>query len=345
ENTGTQWFAKETAYWQKVEDTNISPLPVDRKSGTDEADGTGGVPKQKDNEKVKVLLTKEETEALLKNVNHAYNTEINDLLLTALGRTISRWTGEGRVLINLEGHGRETLLENVEVSRTVGWFTGKYPVILTMSQPVSGSESPDNNLSLDIRQTKENLRNIPNKGIGYGILKYLTPGKHELNLQKEQTSGRLPLTGEKSHTLQTGVGAFPPEIIFNYLGQFDRDIDERLFVLSGLSSGASVSPDSEITHKLSIDGLIVNGRLAFDFTYSKTHYHKETILKLAGSFKKNLRVIIEHCLDKKETGLTPGDYWPGILSISQLEELEKTMLPGEGEQTPGFEQVYPLSPM
>ncbi|MCP5054954.1 MAG: amino acid adenylation domain-containing protein, partial [bacterium] len=306
ENTDTQWFAKEMEYWQKLENNETTPLPVDR-SGE-----TGKASKLKNYENVTVSFTKKETETLLKNVNHAYNTEINDTLLTALGRAVSRWTGKNKVLINLEGHGRETLFDNVDITRTVGWFTSLFPVILTMND----------NLSLDIRQTKENLRNIPNKGIGYGILEYLTP--------------------KKGMILSGGLN---PEISFNYLGQFDRGIGKGLFSLSGFSSGHSVSPDSEMTDKLTINGMLMDGILSLDFTYSKTLYHKETILQLAGSYKENLLAIIEHCRDKKETTLTPGDYWPGILTISQLQEFENAIVPDSGEQKHGIQKLYPLSPM
>ncbi|MCP4153294.1 MAG: amino acid adenylation domain-containing protein, partial [bacterium] len=324
-NTGTQWFAKEKAYWQKVKNSEIAPLPVDEPDGIDGADE---MPRLKYCENVTVSFTKEKTEALLKDVNHAYNTEINDILLTALGMAVSRWTGESRVLINLEGHGREILFDNVDINRTVGWFTSKYPVILTMPESTHDSkdetQSQAANLSLAIRQTKENLRNIPNKGIGFGIVEYLAPVKQEPKLQM-------------------GVGVSHPEIIFNYLGQFGQDTEDGLFSMSGLSSGDTLSPDSEMTAKLSINGMIVDGRLSFDFTFSKTQYRKETILKLAAGFEKSLSALIEHCRDTKETTLTPGDYWPGILTISQLQKIENTIMPGE--QKTDIEKVYPLTPM
>ncbi|MCP4148725.1 MAG: non-ribosomal peptide synthetase, partial [bacterium] len=323
--TDTQWFAKEIEYWKKVENKKIVPLPVDM---TDE---TNVMPKQKYCENVTVSLSKEETEKLLKKVHHAYNTEINDLLLTALGRAINAWTGESRVFIDLEGHGRETLFDDVDISRTVGWFTTQFPVVLTISgvphaKPgtESGNQTPPHFLSLDIRQTKETLRNIPNKGIGYGILKYLAPD---------------------ANTRLGGDNGLQPEITFNYLGQFGRDTGDGLFSMSTLSSGQTQSPDSPMPGKLNINGLIVNGKMLFDFIYSKTQYHQETIVHLAGNFKENLLAIIEHCRDKKETRLTPGDYWPEILTIAQLEEIEKTILLHWGEPARGIEKMYPLSPM
>ncbi|PFR34934.1 hypothetical protein COK29_33800, partial [Bacillus cereus] len=91
---------------------------------------------------------------------------MNDLLLTALGRTIHKWTGMERITVNLEGHGRESILSDLDITRTVGWFTSQYPVVLPIE---AGSD-----ISYQIKNIKEGLREIPNKGIGYGLLKYLS---------------------------------------------------------------------------------------------------------------------------------------------------------------------------
>ena len=67
-------------------------------------------------------------ELCCKRVPAVYNTQINDVLLTALGRAWAKWTGSRTLYTNLEGHGRENLFEDVDVSRTVGWFTSIFPV-------------------------------------------------------------------------------------------------------------------------------------------------------------------------------------------------------------------------
>ncbi|ATX83945.1 hypothetical protein CU084_08320 [Bacillus velezensis] len=76
--------------------------------------------------------TVQETEQLLKHANQAYNTEINDLLLTALGMGVQRWTGRQEIVVNLEGHGREMIVPELDITRTVGWFTSQY---LSSSNP------------------------------------------------------------------------------------------------------------------------------------------------------------------------------------------------------------------
>ena len=113
-----------------------------------------------------VSLSAEETRALLQEVPEAYHTQINDVLLTALVQAFSRWTGARSLLVDLEGHGREEIFEDVDLSRTVGWFTTIFPVLLESG----GGFHPGNAL----KSVKEQLRRIPNRGIGYGLLRYLS---------------------------------------------------------------------------------------------------------------------------------------------------------------------------
>ncbi|MGV8295394.1 condensation domain-containing protein, partial [Pseudomonas aeruginosa] len=111
---------------------------------------------------------------------------VNDLLLTALARVVCRWSGRAEVLVRLEGHGREDLFEDIDLTRTVGWFTSLYPVRL----------SPRQNLADSVKAIKEQLRAIPSRGIGYGLLRYLGSAEARRTLE----------------TLPEG------EIVFNYLG-------------------------------------------------------------------------------------------------------------------------------
>ncbi|MCP4157998.1 MAG: amino acid adenylation domain-containing protein, partial [bacterium] len=113
---------KEREYWETVEKTEIKPLPVDREIGKDKQ-------QRKYCDNVTINLDKTETENLLKKVNRAYSTEINDILLTALAMALKEWNQMEKILINLEGHGRETIIEDVDINRTVGWFTSQYPVL------------------------------------------------------------------------------------------------------------------------------------------------------------------------------------------------------------------------
>ncbi|EWM19535.1 linear gramicidin synthetase LgrC [Kutzneria sp. 744] len=166
-------FDDELAHWKSL--TADAGLPTD-------ADGVNTMGSVRT---ITVGLDAEHTRALLQDVPGVYRTQVNDVLLSALGRTLAEWTGRDRVLVDLEGHGREQLFDDVDLSRTVGWFTSIFPVELAAS---GGWDTI-------LKSIKESLRAIPRRGVGYGALRHLT--------------GSAP--------------AIDPEISFNYLGQFTDD--------------------------------------------------------------------------------------------------------------------------
>ncbi|MEK7327797.1 MAG: condensation domain-containing protein, partial [Chloroflexota bacterium] len=211
-----------------------------------------------------VTLTIEETQSLLKDVPQAYHTEINDALLAALAKALTRWAGRA-VLIDLEGHGREDIAPDVDVSRTVGWFTTLYPVRL---------DRPDDDPGEALKSVKEQLRRIPQRGLGYGLLRYL---------------------GDESTREQ--LQALPPaEVSFNYLGQIDQALSgEALFDLAREGRGPERSLRGERAHLIDINGGIVGGRLQMEWTYSVAFHRRATIERVAEAFIAALRAIIAHC--------------------------------------------------
>ncbi len=148
----------------------------------------------KDISTVHTRLNSLQTENLLKEVPKAYHTEVNDLLISALVKTIANWTRHSEILIGMEGHGREVLDENIDTSRTVGWFSTHYPVVFDLNKISSTDDL--------IKEVKETLRNVPDKGIGYGVLKYL------------EEEPALKDTKEW-------------DLLFNYLGQTDNAFKEK----------------------------------------------------------------------------------------------------------------------
>lgn len=271
---------KELSYWSGLGTTGCPSLPQE---------STVEIYRLKDNGYLEVDLEVEETAALLGKANHAYHTEINDLLLTALGLTVKEWSGKNQVLVSLEGHGREGEITGSDISRTIGWFTTIFPVVLEMDQ--------NKDLPYLIKKTKENLRRIPHKGIGFGILKYLAK-----ELPNESANFNLQ-----------------PELSFNYLGQFDQDFRAAGFEISPFSTGPDLSLDSEIPYRISINGMVVGGRLKLTLVYNKYEYRSETIERLGEDLKKNLRDLINHCLSKEKADLTPSDYGELQLSVEELE--------------------------
>ncbi|MDP3748748.1 MAG: amino acid adenylation domain-containing protein, partial [Phenylobacterium sp.] len=217
--------AKELAYWES-QASSCPPLP----DALDDAYYAS------------CRLSPSSTKALLSDANKAYHTEINDLLLTALAYTLSDWLGEVSYVITLEGHGRETEDERLDVSNTLGWFTSLFPVKLSVASSIA----------LSIQAIKESLRSIPNKGIGFGAFKYIA----------------------KASTLSDEL----PSIIFNYLGQFDTP--SGYWQLVGDSSGESLSASNQTPHVLMMNGLVSDGALEFSISTHVSKQASERVSSL-----------------------------------------------------------------
>lgn len=231
---------EEIAYWTELSSIKPQPLPKDTISERSLL---------RDSEEVTIQWTKEETEQLLKHANRAYNTDINDLLLTSLGLAVHKWTGTEDIVVNLEGHGREPIIPDADISRTIGWFTSQYPVVLRMEA--------GKNLSQRIKIVKEGLRRIPDKGMNYSIIKYISG-------HPEADSLRLN-----------------PEISFNYLGQFDQDLKHQALRISPFSTGLSMNENQERTAVLDLNGMIAEGTLSLTLSYSSKQYERSTMAQFA----------------------------------------------------------------
>ncbi|NDJ21054.1 amino acid adenylation domain-containing protein [Nostoc sp. B(2019)] len=246
------------------------PIPIDFPGGNNLEETTSIV---------SVSLSVEETQSLLQQVPAAYRTQINDVLLTALIQTFHQWTGENSLLIDLEGHGREEIFEDVDLSRTVGWFTSIFPVHLNLENAKDPAKA--------LKSIKEQIRAIPNQGIGYGLLRYLS--------QNQEIIEQISLS--------------KAEVIFNYLGQFDQVLSESsLFSLVQGSSGLTHSLRNKRTHLLEINAGIYQGHLEISWAYSNQLHRQTTIEVLAQRFIEALRSLIAHCQSCDAGGFTPSDF-------------------------------------
>ncbi len=255
----------ELDFWNTIAAQKIASLPKDKNGTNTEAD----------TQIVRAALSEEETEALLKEAPAAYHTQINELLLTALVRAAKYWHGQDSIVIEMEGHGREDLFEDVDISRTIGWFTSAFPVHLQLKGIVDPGES--------IKAVKEQYREIPNNGISFGLLKYLNEGLI-------------------TNTIQ-------PEIGFNYLGQFQQNSAENKLLGKPLTApGFERSPDGERLHVLEIGGSVLENVFQITFAYSKEQYFEETIRNWTSQYLDELRVLIRHCQDPEAGAYTPSDF-------------------------------------
>ena len=296
-------IVKQLAFWQRQEQQAVAALPLDHSTGENTVASA---------EQVSVSLSVEETYALLHEVPPVYHTQINDVLLTGLVLALQRWTGEGRWRIALEGHGREPIQGELDLSRTVGWFTTLYPLVLNL--PSEAQAEPGTAL----KAVKEQLRTIPEHGLGYGLLRYLSILPDVIEPRISWSEGSLA------------------EISFNYLGQFDQAIsDEQVFGPATKSSGMPMSPQSRRQPLLEINGSISGGQLHLNWTYSRNRHRQETIATLAQDYLEALRLITKHCQAPQAGGHTPSDFPLARLSQEQLDRLVG--------QRHDIEQIYPLS--
>ncbi|AEI67135.1 non-ribosomal peptide synthetase [Corallococcus macrosporus] len=239
--------AGERAFWRETTSAEVSPLP---------RDFADGVNTQGSERVVTVALEAEVTRSLLRSAGVAPE----EVLLAGVACTLSRWTGQRRLRIDLEAHGREELFEDVDLSRTVGWFTSLFPVRLELSEePASALAS--------VRASREHRKG---RGLGYGLLRYLRR--------------------EDDVPAAFGAGA-SSEVLFNYLGQLDSGARESaLFALAAEPTGPSQGTRGLRSHALEVVARVVGGRLELAWHYSEALHARERIEALA---RECLEVLAE----------------------------------------------------
>ncbi len=286
---------REVHYWNSIAESQSTPIT--EKDVTDNS-------VEDSQQFVSVNLSSTLTQNLLTKAGNAYNTEINDLLLSALTKALHQWKGGEIYSIALEGHGREEVFENIDVTRTVGWFTSLYPVLLN---------NVSDSLDELIIHTKENLRKIPNKGIGYGIL-------------KEKTDQ---------------VAHHKSQIIFNYLGQFDSASAQGDFTGSSYSQGANSSAKNKPVFPIEINGSVKNEQLRFGISYWESAFTSSEMEEFQQLFEQSLTQIIEFCTQQTGVVQTPSDFGDLTLNLEDFEYIKSVVDKDDSE----IEQIYPLSPM
>ncbi|MET0650340.1 MAG: condensation domain-containing protein, partial [Pyrinomonadaceae bacterium] len=286
----------EAEYWAGEVEGERALLPRDFEGGARLMSGA---------EVVTTWLDERQTQALLTEVPAVYRTQINDVLLAALAETLAQWSGDSRIVIELEGHGREELFEGVDVTRTVGWFTSRFPVALETMAGAGAAER--------LRRVKEKLRAVPKKGVGYGVLKFMGA----------------------SEALR---GAQEGEVSFNYLGQFDAVLgDGGLLKGAKESAGASRDGRQERAQLLEVSGGVGGGRLQMNWRYGRETHARATVEKLAGEYMRSVERIVEQSRTEGEVEYGAGDFELAEMSVSEVREV------AGGRRD--IEDIYPLSPM
>jgi len=294
----------EVDYWRGLAETPTAPYRWDDDANTVASSQTRSI-----------SLSEEETEAMLKQIHAAYNTEINDVLLTALALAYRRWTEARAVWITLEGHGREDLFDDLDVSQTVGWFTVEYPVCL--DPPVDGD------IGGALKAVKELLRRIPKRGLGYGLLNRMSDDPEARAAMRE-----LPT----------------PSLVFNYLGRLDDALAEEGFLRPASESpGPTVSERQRRAHPLELVSMVSNGKFQISCAYSRNVHDPENIGAFLDHFRGAVRETIDHCLRSETGGATPSDFPEADLSQREIDRLYDTL--DRGGDRRNIQMLYPLSPL
>lgn len=259
---------------------------------------------------IKRSLSRELSQALVKSVPAVYRTQINDILVSALSQLLANVCQSEWILLEMEGHGREDIFESLDLSQTFGWFTSRYPVYLRPGTS-EGSEL--------IKNIKEQLRQVPDNGLGFSVLRYLKHSKDEAFAEILQQCKKAPIS-------------------FNYLGQFDLDLSgQGIFLPTSIKPGVERAASSKRSFYIDLNAHISNEQLQVEWHYSRDLHSTEWIEQLADDYQKYLICLIETCLDDSIGAVTPSDF--PLAKLTQV-ELDSIKLPWYN-----IESIYPLTSM
>jgi non-ribosomal peptide synthase protein (TIGR01720 family) len=280
-------LAEEVSHWQAVAPAQQSP------------DSPGNSRVAGHVHTVSRALGQARTAAFLREAHDAYNTKPLDLLLAAWTQAYGEWFGADTAPVMLEGHGREAdTIGAVDLGHTVGWFTSHYPVLMR-----PGEKWQPGNL---LKQVKEQLRQVPRNGLGYGILRYVR-AHPKLVAQPE------------------------PPVLFNYLGQFERALPvSDLFTLAKPLQGA-YGPRNRPTHSIEVNTYIRHEQLQVDLLCDGDQHTPDAQKTLLDAFVAYLEELIDHCLSADAGEHTPSDFELAELTEKQFDRLSLLLDRLDGE--------------
>ncbi|MGQ4596664.1 amino acid adenylation domain-containing protein [Nocardia sp. R6R-6] len=236
----------------------------------------------------------------------------DDVLLAALALAVGRWRGRTSALFTLEGHGRaESILPGADIARTVGWFTTVYPVAVDLSgidpaDAFAGGAAA----GAAIKATKEQLRTLPDKGIGFGMLRYLVP----------ETAAVL-------------ADAPTPQISFNYLGRASTGGDAQPW----LPRRFAATQDDRGPLAAAVDINAVHTDSGFEVTwgYAARLFDEADVAELAALWTQALGALAEHAESAGSGGRTPSDFDLVAVTQAHIDTWERDY--------PNLIDVWPLS--
>ena len=275
----SQEILSDETYWYMVAQSSCERIPEDIEASSNI---------YSDIDHLSRRLDASQTSTLLRRPPSSSHAGLDALLLTGLAEALNNVFGISQTMIMLESHGRERICESPDVSRTIGWFTSRFPFVLKYGT---------GNLSEQIHSIAADLHEVPSSGISYGVLDVLTP----------TAARRTP--------------AFTPEaqIEFNYFGQIDADLGRNDFRIVHLPLGRGIDPAADIPVTLEVNCVVVDGCLEIVLSYNRRRFRKETLDSFLSAYKEALERI---------TGIFLGCDIIAIPSCSLLtsEQLERLQI-------------------
>jgi len=279
-------------YWLAQLEQRPTAIPVDYSNGANLVGSEASL---------SASLSAAETISLIQQTPLAYQAQINDLLLAALSCALAQWTSERSLLVDIEGHGREPIADDIDVSRTVGWFTNIFPLRLELNRT--------RRVVAVLTSVKERLRQIPRRGMSYGLGRYLN-----------ETEGWR----------ERFCSASRAQIRFLYLGQLDHELSElSFFRLADEAIGPAQNPLGERPYLLDINAYIRDGQFQAVWAYSQSIHERATIERLVSRFISSLQLLIAEA-HAPQAQYKSSDFPIADLSQSELDELVASLAKASG---------------
>ncbi|NOR44631.1 MAG: hypothetical protein GQ534_03515, partial [Candidatus Delongbacteria bacterium] len=271
--TDSSGILEQVDYWNEIENNKFN-IPVDLLTDDMSTINLGVENIEIDEEKTKYLKNK---------LFRKHNISIEEFLLLVVSRSIKSWLSQDEVVIYMENHGRDN--ENIDLTRTIGWFTNIYPISLDMKSQ---------ELKKQIKNIKMSLSSIPDKGMGYGLLKYIR--------NKMLNKGKIQ------------------ELRFNYLGQYNG-ANNGLFEYVADNFQSDVSEDNDLTTKIEIESIILDNKLKIIIKFNKLSFLSSTVELFKDEIERNINDIFSFLNGTNEKFITTSDFKTIELEEEEFESL------------------------
>ncbi|KAJ3088357.1 hypothetical protein HK102_008943 [Quaeritorhiza haematococci] len=265
------------------------------------------------------------TSSQLDAANVAYGTNIQELVLAALTgsmaemqsiRGISSTSDNVRFSVDLEGHGREPWSDDLDVSNTVGWFTSVYPMLFETSVSAEIGDL--------LRQVKQKIRAVPEKGLSYGLIKYLAPTTPETQDIQREHGNRWA---------------------FNYLGRFQNLDSGGFFQIENVDRDEYFGENDRLPHAGTFQCIHKDNRLVITYRGESSFVSRNDIEQLFSIWSKWMRRIVAHCTDSENKGGRTLTDVPLLGSMNAVFEAERELADSLNLFPRDIEDMYPVTPL